>query len=205
MNVGSSGRQTFELTTPRWRAQVARSNKWLWAGGSVFWGVITILALYATVRDYRVGSGPIPAWVAFGVFVVFLWGFLTALFATISNQWGTPTRLTISSEGVELQYPPGIVRFRRRWSDPHLQLVLRDFRGHPGPASHDLVLDTGDHALVAWLLPSRRPASAYLTPEAFDALLVAAERNHLTVTRRKGSSAAWVYLNEEVRLSRVPT
>ncbi|MHB1867295.1 MAG: hypothetical protein ACYCPN_07580 [Thermoplasmata archaeon] len=161
-----------------------------------------VLALYATIRDYRVGSGPIPAWVALGVFVVFLWGFLTTLFAMVSLYWGTPTRLTISSEGVELQYPPGVVRFRRRWSDPRLQLVLRDFREHPGPASHDIVLDTGDHSLMAWLLPSRRPPSAYLTPEAFDAVVAAAQRNRLAVSRRKGSSAGWVYKNDEVRITR---
>jgi hypothetical protein len=199
MSGESFGLQTFELTTPMWRVQVAKGNRWLWAGGTIFWAVIMVLALYATIRDYRVGSGPIPAWVAFGVFVVFVWGFLSTLFATIYNFWGTPpTQLAISSEGMELQYPPGIVRFRRRWSDPRLRLVLRDFRGHSGPASQDLVLDTGDHALVAWLLPSRRPPSAYLTPEAFDALLTAAERNHSAVTRRKGSSAAWVYKNEEI-------
>jgi hypothetical protein len=196
--------QTFDLTLPKWREQLSKQNRWLWIGLTAFLGIVAVLALYATVRDYRAGvTGPLPPWAALVVFVVFMWGFLTALTAGIYNFWqASPTRLAISSEGLELEYPPGVVKFRRQWSDPLFNLVLRDFRGHPGPASQDLVLDTGDHSLVAWLLPSTKPPSAYLTSEAFEAILTAGERRHLVITHRKGSSAAWAYFNEEILIRR---
>jgi hypothetical protein len=198
--------QTFDLTLPRWRAQLSKQNRWVWAGLSAFFGIAAVLALYATVRDYHAGvTGPIPPWAALVVFVVFMWGFLTSITAAIYNFWqASPTRLTISSEGLELEYPPGIVKFRRQWSDRLFNLVLRDFRGHPGPASQDLVLDTGDHSLAAWLLPSTKPPSAYLTPEAFEAILTAGERSHLVITHRKGSSGAWAYFNREILIHRAP-
>jgi hypothetical protein len=196
--------QTFLLTVPKWRAQLSKQNRWVWVGMSAFLGIASVLALYATVRDYRVGvTGPIPPWAALVVFVVFMWGFLTTLTAGIYNFWqASPTRLAISSEGLEIEYPPGVVKFRRRWSDPRFSLILRDFRGRPGPASQDLVLDTGDHTLVAWLLPSTKPPSAYLSPEAFEAIVKAGERSQLAITHRKGSSAAWAYFNEEIQIHR---
>jgi hypothetical protein len=196
--------QTFDLTLPKWRAQVSKQNRWVWVGLTAFLGIVTVLALYATIRDFRPGvTGPIPPWAALVVFVVLMWGLLTTLTAGIYNFWqASPTRLAITSEGLELEYPPGLVKFRRQWSDPLFNLVLRDFRGHPGPASQDLVLDTGDHGLAAWLLPTRKPPSAYLTPDAFDALLKAAEANHLVVIRQKGSSAAWAYFNDIISIHR---
>jgi hypothetical protein len=44
--------------------------------------------------------------------------------------------------------------------------------------------------------------SAYLTPEAFEAILKAGERSHLAITHRKGSSAAWAYFNDEILIHR---
>jgi hypothetical protein len=199
MSMDERGSLVVDLTVqPSWEqaAKRAKSSRMAVNGGAAFVGVLWGLALYATVGD--VVRGDPNWWVAFGVFVVFLWLFATVLSMAIYDRGPPPTQLVLSAEGIELYYLPGVVRFRRRWSDPHLRLVLRDFRGYPGPADQDVVLDTGDHRMLSWPLPSRSPPSAYLTPDALDAILAEAARHHLKITHRKGSSAAWVYKNEEI-------
>jgi hypothetical protein len=58
---------------------------------------------------------------------------------------------------------------------------VRDFRGWQNPSTLGMVLDTGDHDLWRIVIPSMRPPSALLTPDACDAILSASRLQNLDV------------------------
>ena len=84
--------------------------------------------------------------------------------------------------------------------------MLRDFGGWTNPMEGDLVLDTGDHNLIRRLLLSTNPPSAFLTRDAFDALIAASRELGLEVTSRKeigwSASPGWMWPDTAIRIER---
>jgi len=168
--------QTYDLVNDNWRVNFGKARRYrlFSLGMAVFFAAALLLSLFAALRDFGLGPpAAMWAWTAVAVAVVFLWVFLVFALQAIFNDCPPPTQLRLDAEGIELVYGKSKVRFRVKWSDPKFSLVLRGFRGWQNPPTLGLVLDTGDHDLIRVILPSTRPPSALLTPEAFDAILSA--------------------------------
>lgn len=198
----------FDLVTARWKenARFARRYRLGWLGGAVFFAVLGIVSLIASLRAYS--SSTAVAVTGLSLMLAMLWFFVVTLFQVLFVVGTPPNRLRVTPDGVELVYDEGKVRYRKQWTDPGFALLLRDFRGWASPMSQDIVLDTGDHRVVKNLLPSRTPPSAYLTSEAFEAVKSAASEHNLQISSRKEegmrASPGWMWPDVATRIAPGP-
>ena len=196
--------QTFDLINGTWNviAKNTKGNRRIVVALVIFLFVVTALGLFATIRDFA-GHSPYLD-IALGNTLVFLWIFLT-IFGIAYEMGPPPTQLRLTTEGVELVYLPGRVRYRRRWADKRFRLVLQDFRGRETIAKDDLVLDTGSHGFLGVFLPFLSPPSGYLTPEAFDAILTAARSRGMTVTPKNNqgwrATGGWPWASTQITIT----
>jgi len=201
--------QVFDLVTDNWRASLgmARRYRLLSFGMAVFFAAALLFSLFAALRDFGLGPpAAMWAWTAVAVAVVFLWVFLVFALQVIFVVGPPPTQLRLDAEAIELVYGKSKVRFRVRWSDPNFSIILRDFRGWQNPVTLGIVLDTGDHDLRRIILPSTRPPSARLTPEAFDAILSSSRARNLAVVSSVDTgwhaSPGWILPDRTTRIVR---
>ena len=202
-------RQVFDLVTDNWKAnsRKARRSRLLSLGMAMFFAVAVLLSLYTGLRDYGLGN---PAtswmWAALALAIVFLWGLLIFALQVIFVVGPPPTQLRLDEEGIELVYGGSNVRFRVLWNDPNFRLVLRDFRGWQNSSTLGIVLDTGDRDLRRIMIPSTRPPSALLTPEASDAILLASRLRNLDVVSSVDTgwhaSPGWMMPDKTTRIAR---
>jgi len=200
--------EAYELVTSQWaeKATLARRSRRLWTGTSMLFAVLSLLALVASIK--AAGRGTTYLVTALGVAAAFAWGFLVALFQAVFVIGNPPVRLRLTDVGVELVYGDQRVRFARDWRDPTFLLLIRDFRGWPTPVGSDTVLDTGDRDVIRSLFLSTAPPSAYLTPDAYAALLEAVRSRGFDVTTRTEvgwkASPGWMWPNTAISVRRRP-
>ena len=202
----------FDLMSPLWHEQAKsdRSTRRILWGLFVFLMALTLVGLFATLRDYADSSPYAIAALTLFLTVAYL-STITACRAVFQGG-PPPTRLRLSQQAVELIYENPKQHYSLRWDGPSFSLTLRDFRACPQRLliSKTLWLDTGDHRFFrAWVIPSRIPISGLLTPEAYEAILSMARQRGCSITpiTRRGLTGdeGWFYYHTKIQISRPGT
>jgi hypothetical protein len=196
----SSDAQTFDLDTEVSR-QVYRNRRvaryMVGVTAVAFFG-LTAYGLAGLPQSFSASTESLAIHVGATVLVAIL-AVMAACGALIS--FGRPAvQLSLTDSDLILRFPAQSAPLRVRWSGTRFNLLVRDFRDHPTPASNICQIERIGRAPF-WL---QRPSSP-LTSEAFEALTSKARQKGLTVTQKKGATFFALYPNTEITIRRAPT
>jgi hypothetical protein len=195
--VASSEGRVFDLDTDAARATFKdrRFTRYMMAAIGAVFLALTVYAAVGLPHALTDSSGVIGVYLFALVLITFLTWF--ALSLAIVNSGRPASQLILTTEGPELRFDSR--RVGLAWSDRRFSLRIRDFRGHPTPASSRVQIERIGRAPF-WL---QRPTSP-LTPAAYDALISASREHGLTVTEERGGTAFNFWPNTEVTIRRAP-
>lgn len=191
--------ETFDLDTSTSRRVYSnrRTTRYIFGTAAAIFFALTVYGLAGIPRAVGGPTFPLSEHLFALVLVLFL-SLFTASLAIFSA--GRPaTKLRLTGEALELDFPARSTPLRREWSDPRFALTVRDFRDHPTRATDVVQIERFGRAPF-WLQSPSTP----LTPAAFDGLLTEAQAKGLTVSRKRGGTFFALYPNTEITIRRVP-
>ena len=174
--VAARGVQTFALDTTVSRRVYSnrRTFRFMAAVAAMFFLGLTIYGALGLPHALT-GGGSLGVY----LFALVLGAFLTLFTASaaVINAGKPADELTLSEDGLMLRYSsfPRVISVA--WTDRRFKMIIRDFRGHPSPAS-DLVAIERVGRTPFWMQPPTSP----LSPPAVEALLAAAGNRGLKIS-----------------------